>query len=81
MMDFYLYFPLEEKGREAILSLTQDGFALKHFKALEYNGKTTWSLLVSRTINEHELESWEMKLETLARQFDGKYDGYERLVS
>jgi len=76
-VNFYLYFPDQEKARKAEKELINLGFLVDCIEPLE--GGTDWLCLAEKSMRPFlkELTPIRNKLENLAQRLSGKYDGWE----
>ena len=76
-VNFYLYFPDQEKARKAEKELINLGFLVDCIEPLE--GETNWLCLAEKSMQPSvkELTPIRNKLENLAQRLSGKYDGWE----
>lgn len=77
LIHFYLYFPAQEKARMAEEELMNLGFSTECDES-SYNGEN-WLCLASKNLvpDYRTLTKVRKKLEYIARNHDGKYDGWE----
>ena len=79
-IDFFLYFDRQSDGKKLIHILEKEGFKITHYEILNYNGKSQWSLKITKICNSNELYQIEKQLGAYAKKFHGEYDGYDRPV-
>jgi hypothetical protein len=74
---FYLYFPRREDADEAGRRLREDGYDV----AVDMGADDeNWLALASADLGEEEFEPAEGRLQKLAGELGGEYDGHEREV-